>query len=84
MFAQNDPVTQIQFLAAAVGVEEKEILGSYSAAVDCQEESARIVFENRALLRELISHHFPLDDIDKAFAMAAHPAGDSLKLVILP
>ena len=84
LFAQNDPVTQIQFPAAAVGVEEKEILGSYSAAVDYQEESARIVFENRALLRELISHRFPLDDIDKAFAMAAHPAGDSLKLVILP
>lgn len=84
LFAQNDPVTQIQFPAAAVGVEEKEILGSYSAAVDCQEESARIVFENRALLSELISHRFPLDDIGQAFAMASHPADNSLKLVILP
>lgn len=84
LFAQNDPVTQIQFPAAAVGVEEKEILGSYSAAVDCQEESARIVFENRELLHELISHRFALDDIDKAFAMASHPADNSLKLVILP
>ena len=84
LFAQNDPITQIQFPAAAVGVEEKEILGSYSAAVDCQEESARIVFDNRALLQELISNRFPLDDIDKAFAMASHPADNSLKLVILP
>ncbi|HEY2379585.1 MAG TPA: alcohol dehydrogenase catalytic domain-containing protein [Terriglobia bacterium] len=84
LFAQNDPVTQIQFPAAAVGVEEKEILGSYSAAVDCQEESARIVFENRTRLHELISHRFALDDIDKAFAMASHPADNSLKLVILP
>lgn len=84
LFAQNDPVTQIQFPAAAVGVEEKEILGSYSAAVDCQEQSAKIVFENRALFRELISHRFPLDDIERAFTMASHPADDSLKLVILP
>jgi L-iditol 2-dehydrogenase len=84
LFAQNDPVTQIQFPAAAVGVEEKEILGSYSAAVDCQAEAAQIVFDNHALLHELISHRFPLDDIGKAFEMASHPADDSLKLVILP
>ena len=32
MFAQNDPLMKIEFPAAAVGVEEKEILGSYSAA----------------------------------------------------
>ena len=84
LFAQNDPVTQIQFPAAAVGVEEKEILGSYSAAVDRQEESAQLVFENRALLGELISHRFPLDAIEQAFAMASHPADNSLKLVVLP
>src|SRR5262245_18483054 len=84
LFAQNDPVSQIQFPAAAVGVEEKEILGSYSASIDCQDQSAQIVFENRGLFRELISHRFPLDAIEQAFAMASHPADDSLKLVILP
>lgn len=84
LFAQNDPVTQIQFPAAAVGVEEKEILGSYSASVDFQEESARLVFESRALLRELISHRFPLKAIDQAFAIASQPVEDSLKVVVLP
>src|SRR5215470_17190272 len=84
LFAQNDPVTQIQFPASAVGVEEKEILGSYSAAVDCQEESARLVFENHVLLNELITHHFSLNDVKQAFAMASHPADNSLKLVIQP
>ena len=44
LFAQNDPHMKIEFPAAAVGVEEKEILGSYSAAVDRQEESARLGF----------------------------------------
>src|SRR5712664_4958041 len=37
LFAANDPVTKIEFPASAVGIDEKEILGSYSAAVDIQE-----------------------------------------------
>src|ERR1700722_12492221 len=45
LFAHNDPVMQLDFPAAAVGVEEKEILGSYSASVDDQAESAALVFE---------------------------------------
>jgi L-iditol 2-dehydrogenase len=84
LFAQNDPVMQIQFPAAAVGIEEKEILGSYSASVEWQERSAELVFANRALLRELISHRFSLDAIGDAFRMASDPAGNSLKLVVLP
>ena len=75
---------EIEFPAAAVGVEEKEILGSYSAAVDLQDRSAEIVFQNSAMLRELISHRFELESIGKAFEMAAQPADDFLKLVVLP
>src|SRR6202030_1580501 len=36
LFAANDPVTKIEFPASAVGIDEKEILGSYSAAMDIQ------------------------------------------------
>jgi L-iditol 2-dehydrogenase len=84
LFAQNDPSMQIQFSAAAVGVEEKEILGSYSASIEWQEEAANLVFANRALFRELITHRFPLGAIDKAFAIAAEPTDDSLKVVVFP
>jgi L-iditol 2-dehydrogenase len=84
LFAQNDPLMQIQFPASSVGIEEKEILGSYSASIDCQEESAKLVFEHRALLRELISHRFSLGDIGEAFEVASHPAENSLKVVVLP
>ncbi len=84
LFAQNDPLMKIEFPAAAVGVEEKEILGSYSASVDLQEQSARLVFERRLPLRELISHRFPLAEMEKALSLAARPSGDSLKVVILP
>jgi len=84
LFAQNDPVMQIQFPAAAVGIEEKEILGSYSASVDWQERSAELVFANRKLFKELVSHRFSLEAIGDAFEMACHPAENSLKLVVLP
>jgi L-iditol 2-dehydrogenase len=82
LFAHNDPVMQLGFPAATVGVEEKEILGSYSASVDDQAESAALVFERRLPVRELVSHRFPLERIAEALELAAHPAEDTLKVVI--
>jgi L-iditol 2-dehydrogenase len=84
LFAQNDPEMRIEFPAAAVGVAEKEILGSYSASVDRQEEAARLIFSRRLAVRELISHRFPLEAMNRALELAAHPIGDSLKVVIQP
>jgi len=73
LFAHNDPVMRVEFPASAVGVEEKEILGSYSASVEDQEESAALVFERRLPVRELISHRFPLERIADALELAARP-----------
>ena len=84
LFAQNDPHMKIEFPAAAVGVDEKEILGSYSAAVDRASDAARLIFTRQLSVRELISHHFSLEDMDRALEIAAHPVGDSLKVVIHP
>jgi len=84
LFAQNDPKLRIEFPAAAVGIEEKEILGSYSAAVDRQQESARLIFSRQLPVQELISHRFSLEDMAGALQLAAHPVGDSLKVVIQP
>ena len=82
LFAHNDPVMRLEFPAAAVGVEEKEILGSYSASVDDQAESAALVFERRLPVRELVSHRFPLEQIGEALELAAHPADNTLKVII--
>src|SRR6202046_6583 len=82
LFAHNDPVMQLEFPAAAVGVEEKEILGSYSASVDDQDESAGLVFERKLPVRELISHRFPLERIAEGLELAARPADNTLKVVI--
>jgi L-iditol 2-dehydrogenase len=82
LFAYNDPLLKTEFPGAAVGVEEKEILGSYSADWERQEESARFVFERLLPVRELISHRFPLTEIEEAVALAGAPSADSLKVVV--
>ena len=45
---------------AAVCVDEKTLVGSYSASVDLQEESVRFVMDREMDLERLISHRFPL------------------------
>jgi L-iditol 2-dehydrogenase len=84
LFAQNDPQMRIEFAAAAVGVNEKEILGSYSADVDMQEESARLVFSRELPVAQLITHRFPLEQFSAGLALAANPTRESLKVMILP
>ncbi len=58
-------------------------MGSYSASVDDQEESARLVFERQLPVKELISHRFALEEIATALDLAARPADDTLKVVII-
>jgi L-iditol 2-dehydrogenase len=82
LFAANDPVTKIEFPAAAVGIDEKEILGSYSAAVDIQESAAELVLQRKLPVMEIVTHRFPLDRIQEALDLAARPTSDSLKILI--
>ena len=69
---------------AAVCVDEKMLLGSYSASVDLQEESVRFVMNREMDLERLISHRFPLERSVEALKLAAHPQPDSMKIVIQP
>lgn len=84
LFAQNDPLMKIEFPAAAVGVEEKEILGSYSAAIDRASDAARLIFTHKVPVNELITHRFSLENMEQALQFASRPVGDSLKVVIHP
>jgi L-iditol 2-dehydrogenase len=69
---------------AAICVEEKALVGSYSASVDLQEEAVRFVMNREMDLEQLISHRFPLQDAAQALALAAHPQPSSMKVVIQP
>jgi L-iditol 2-dehydrogenase len=70
---------------AAVCVDEKTLLGSYSASVDIQDEALRIVFEGYGPgynLTRLVSHRFPLSKAVEAIAIASEPKATSMKIVI--
>ncbi len=84
LFAHNDPVLRVEFAVHHTGVEEKELLGSYSADVDLQAASAELVFSRRLPLADLVTHTFSLEEFGTAIALAAHPVGDSCKVVITP
>jgi L-iditol 2-dehydrogenase len=67
---------------AAICVEEKTLLGSYSASVELQNDAVRFVMNREADLERLISHRFSLSRSVEALDLAAHPQPDSMKIVI--
>ncbi|MFZ1009206.1 MAG: zinc-dependent dehydrogenase [Candidatus Sulfotelmatobacter sp.] len=69
---------------AAVCVDEKTLVGSYSASVDLQKKSVDFVMNREMDLERLISHRFPLEESAQALELAAHPQPGSMKVVIQP
>ena len=69
---------------AAICVDEKSLVGSYSASVDLQEESIRFVMNREMDLERLVSHRFPLSESPQALDLAAHPQPSSMKIMIQP
>jgi L-iditol 2-dehydrogenase len=69
---------------AAICVDEKALLGSYSASVDLQNESVQFVMNQEMDLERLITHRFPLQESPQALELAAHPQPSSMKIVIQP
>jgi L-iditol 2-dehydrogenase len=69
---------------AAICVDEKTLVGSYSASVDLQDESIRFVMNRVIDLERLVSHRFPLSESPQALDLAAHPQPSSMKIMIQP
>jgi L-iditol 2-dehydrogenase len=67
---------------AAICMDEKTLMGSYSASVDLQEENVRLVFSGEIDFARLISHRFPLEKAVEALHLASHPGPESMKIVI--
>jgi L-iditol 2-dehydrogenase len=72
------------FDPGAVCVDEKTLLGSYSASVDLQEASVQFVMSREMDLERLISHRFSLSSSVEALNLAAHPQPESMKIAIQP
>ncbi len=82
LFAANDPVTRVEFPASEIGIDEKEILGSYSAALDIQDTAADMVLNKKLPVMEIVTHRFPLDKIQEGLELAVRPTAQSLKILI--
>jgi L-iditol 2-dehydrogenase len=74
------------FDPAAVCMDEKTLMGSYSSSLTINDAVAQLVFEGYRDgsfdLTRLISHRFALEDAVEAIELASHPQADSLKIVI--
>jgi len=76
------------FDPAAVCMDEKTLMGSYSSSVDMNDDVAELVFagyrDGSFDLTQLISHRFSIEDSAAAIDLASHPQPDSMKIVIKP
>jgi len=72
---------------AAVCMDEKALVGSYSSSFDILDEVIELALNgyHRGFdLTQLISHRFPLEQAVEAIAVASHPQGNSMKIMIEP
>ncbi len=76
------------FDPAAVCMDEKTLMGSYSASVAVADDVAQLVFEGyrdgTLDLTRLISHRFPIEEAVAAIDLASHPQPGSMKIVLQP
>lgn len=88
LFAQTSDKERIELSGASICVYERSLMGSYSASVDLQKQSAELVFGGKLPLDLLISHRVPLDKIEFAFRLATHPGDfpgeNPLKVIVCP
>jgi len=72
---------------AAVCVDEKTLLGSYSSSFGILDEVTELVFGGYRKgfdLTRLISHRYSIDEAVAAIEVASHPKADSMKIMIEP
>jgi len=82
LFSHTRRGEQARLDLATICVDEKDLIGSYSADVLLQNEVARLVFRRRLNVNRLITHQFPLNQTSAAIKLAAHPTAESLKIVV--
>jgi L-iditol 2-dehydrogenase len=62
---------------------EKTLVTTYSCGPDDTRSALDMIREGRVQTRDLVTHHFGLEEVGEAMRLAAR-AGDSLKVVIVP
>ena len=86
LFAQTQH-GEVTIDPAAVCVDEKTLLGSYSSSFPILDEVTSLVldgYRNGFDLTQLISHRFQMEQAVEAIEIASHPQGSSMKIMIEP
>ena len=84
LFAQTQH-EEASFDPGAVCMDEKTLLGSYSASTAIQPEVEELVlggYRQGFDLTQLISHRFSLEEAVQAIEVASNPKADSMKIMI--
>jgi L-iditol 2-dehydrogenase len=84
LFAQTSASERIEASGADLCVGERTLFGCYSASIELQKESAKLVFSGELPFEALISHRLPLVKIRSGFDLALHPGPKSLKIIVQP
>jgi L-iditol 2-dehydrogenase len=84
LFAQTSATERIETTGADICAGERTLFGCYSASIELQQESAKLVFGGEIPVEALISHRLPLVKIRSGFDLALHPGPKSLKIIIQP
>lgn len=83
LFAQTHRGDEVAVDVGDLCIDEKRVVGSYSASVDLADEAAEVVFRREIDVRSLITHRIPLREAPRALTLAATPADDVLKVIVL-
>jgi L-iditol 2-dehydrogenase len=83
-FAQTSETERIELSGADICKYERTSFGVYSASIDLQAESARLVMSGELPVQDLISHRLPLTAIRDGIDRAMRPDGQSLKIIVQP
>lgn len=67
-----------------IGMREKHITGSYSSSIDLNGAVLEALGDARVPWERLVTHVFPLGEINAALALARRPRDGSLKIAVAP
>lgn len=82
LFAQTHRGDEIQVDLGDICLDEKTVVGSFSASVDEAEEAAELVFEGDIELEPLVTHRLPLREAAEAIRIAGRASNEAIKVVL--
>jgi L-iditol 2-dehydrogenase len=82
-FAETYDEGKISFNPNLIYSKELDFVGSYSSSLDYYQIGLDLIKNKKINVQNLITHHFPLEELNKAINLA-HEATKSLKLMVHP